>query len=76
MFDQARAFLRDKKRMSRLTEGLGDLLVRAEEAGLFERAAAFAHDYFVALFISHVSVRGTWTYVACLPQPRTPSVQA
>jgi aspartyl/asparaginyl beta-hydroxylase (cupin superfamily) len=45
MLTQVRAFVTDKKRMSRITGGLGGLLARAEGAGLFDRAPAFVHDY-------------------------------
>ncbi|MGA7118968.1 MAG: aspartyl/asparaginyl beta-hydroxylase domain-containing protein [Polyangiaceae bacterium] len=45
MLTQVRAFVSDKKRMSRITEGLGGLLARAENAGMFERAPAFIHRY-------------------------------
>jgi beta-hydroxylase len=45
MLSQVRAFVRDKKRMSRITDGLGGLLGRAEDAGWFPRAPAFVHDY-------------------------------
>jgi len=45
MLSQVREFVADKKRMSRITEGLGGLLSRAESAGLFPRAPAFVHDY-------------------------------
>jgi ornithine lipid ester-linked acyl 2-hydroxylase len=45
MFTQLRDFVADKKRMSRVTDGLGGLLARAEAAGLFERAPAFIRDY-------------------------------
>lgn len=45
MLNQLRAFVADKKRMSRITEGLGGLLARAESSGVFVRAPAFLHDY-------------------------------
>jgi ornithine lipid ester-linked acyl 2-hydroxylase len=45
MLTQVRAFVADKKRMSRITGGLGSLLARAEGAGLFDRAPAFVRDY-------------------------------
>jgi aspartyl/asparaginyl beta-hydroxylase (cupin superfamily) len=45
MLTQVRAFVSDKKRMSRITEGLGGLLARAEDAGMFERAPAFIRSY-------------------------------
>jgi beta-hydroxylase len=45
MLDRVRTFVTDKKRMSRITGGLGDLLRRAEGAGWFPRAPAFIRDY-------------------------------
>jgi aspartyl/asparaginyl beta-hydroxylase (cupin superfamily) len=45
MLAVVRAFVSDKKRMSRITEGLGGLLARAEDAGMFERAPAFIREY-------------------------------
>jgi len=45
MLTQVRAFVADKKRMKRITGGLGGLLARAEDAGLFDRAPAFIRDY-------------------------------
>jgi aspartyl/asparaginyl beta-hydroxylase (cupin superfamily) len=45
MLTQVRAFVKDKKRMSRVTGSLGGLLTRAEDAGLFDRAPAFIDDY-------------------------------
>ena len=45
MLSKVRAFVTDKKRLSMITDGLGDLFVRAEDAGLFQRAPAFIHDY-------------------------------
>jgi beta-hydroxylase len=45
MLDRVRAFVTDKKRLSHITGGLGNMLTRAENAGLFERAPAFIHDY-------------------------------
>src|SRR5271155_4386166 len=63
MLSQVRAFVTDKKRMSRITGGLGGLLARAEGAGLFERAPAFIRDYhgdypgLAALEANHADVR-------------------
>jgi beta-hydroxylase len=45
MLSQVRAFVGDKKRMSRITGGLGGLFLRAEHAGWFPRAPAFVRDY-------------------------------
>jgi aspartyl/asparaginyl beta-hydroxylase (cupin superfamily) len=45
MLTQLRTFVADKKRMGRITSGLGGLFTRAEGAGLFDRAPAFIHDY-------------------------------
>jgi ornithine lipid ester-linked acyl 2-hydroxylase len=45
MLTQMRAFVTDEKRLSRITGGLGGLLARAEDAGLFDRAPAFVRDY-------------------------------
>jgi aspartyl/asparaginyl beta-hydroxylase (cupin superfamily) len=45
MLTQLRDFVVDKKRMSRVTDGLGNLFARAESAGLFPRAPAFIRDY-------------------------------
>jgi beta-hydroxylase len=45
MLAQVRSLLTDSKRMSRITEGLGDLFAQAEEAGWVERSPAFIHDY-------------------------------
>jgi beta-hydroxylase len=63
MLTQVRAFVSDKKRMSRITGGLGGLFARAENAGMFERAPAFIHDYhadypgLAALEASYADVR-------------------
>lgn len=45
MLAQLRAFVLDKKRMSYVTEGFGELFVHAENAGLFARAPAFVRNY-------------------------------
>jgi hypothetical protein len=45
MLAQVRSFVADKKRMSWITDGLGGLFARAEDAGLFVRAPGFIHDY-------------------------------
>jgi aspartyl/asparaginyl beta-hydroxylase (cupin superfamily) len=45
MLTQVRAILSDNKRMSRITEGLGELFTRAEQAGWIEPTPAFIHDY-------------------------------
>jgi beta-hydroxylase len=45
MLNHLRRFVLDKKRMSHLTEGLGELFTRAEDAGLFPRASPFVRDY-------------------------------
>jgi beta-hydroxylase len=45
MLKQVRAFVTDKKRMSHITGGLGNLLARAESAGVFERIPTFYRDY-------------------------------
>ncbi|HXX67838.1 MAG TPA: aspartyl/asparaginyl beta-hydroxylase domain-containing protein [Polyangiaceae bacterium] len=45
MLKRLRAFVMDKKRMSHVTEGFGELFARAEDAGLFARAPAFIKDY-------------------------------
>jgi beta-hydroxylase len=45
MLAQVRSFVTDKKRMSHISNGLAQLLARAEGAGWFPRAPAFIHDY-------------------------------
>jgi len=45
MLEQLREIVTDTKRMSRITDGLGGLFVRAEDSGLIERVPAFVRDY-------------------------------
>jgi beta-hydroxylase len=45
MLNRVRAFVADQKRLSWITDGLGDLFLHAEGAGLFPRTPAFARDY-------------------------------
>jgi ornithine lipid ester-linked acyl 2-hydroxylase len=45
MLSQFRSWLADSKRMSSVTEGLGELFARAEEAGWIPPMPTFIHDY-------------------------------
>jgi len=63
MWKELRHFAADKKRLSWITEGLGDVLTRVEGAGLVARAPAFRTDYhadypgLAALEAGHADVR-------------------